>query len=156
MKKTIKLNNQNVTINILHQNEKFMHFSFEGKEYVFDLVTKKNDHMTISFQQSAHQIVYHQEGFVVDGVEVSVELPQRTRSKDKVKAIGGMSAPMPGKILKILKNVGDEVSIGDAILVMEAMKMEHTIKADKAGKIEKFFYKEGDQVSAKADLVKIG
>ncbi len=87
MKKTIKLNNQNVTINILHQNEKFMHFSFEGKEYVFDLVTKKNDHMTISFQQSAHQIVYHQEGFVVDGVEVSVELPQRTRSKDKVKAI---------------------------------------------------------------------
>jgi len=156
MKKTINLNNQNVTINVLHQNEKMLHFSFEGVEYVFDLAAKKNDQMILSFKESAHQVVFEQGNFVVDGVEISVDSPVRQRSKGNSKVIGGMNAPMPGKILKLLKNVGDSVAIGDAILVMEAMKMEHTIKADKAGKIEKFFYKEGDQVAAKSELVKIG
>lgn len=156
MKKTIKLNNQNVTVNILHQNEKMIHFTYEGMEYVFDLAAKKNDHMILSHQQNAHQVVYDHENFVVDGVEINVAMPVRQRSKGNTKVIGGMTAPMPGKILKLLKNLGDSVDVGEAILVMEAMKMEHTIKADKAGKIEKFFYKEGDQVSAKAELVKIG
>ncbi len=156
MKKTIKLNNQNITINIIHQNDKMIHFIFEDKEFVFDLASKKNDQMILSYQQTAHQVIYDHDNFVVDGIELNVEIPVRSRSKGNTKAVGGMNAPMPGKILKILKNIGDEVVIGDAILVMEAMKMEHTIKADKVGKVEKIFYKEGDQVAAKSELVKIG
>jgi 3-methylcrotonyl-CoA carboxylase alpha subunit len=66
-----------------------------------------------------------------------------------------MISPMPGKILKILKNVGDEVTKGTGLIVMEAMKMEHTIKASKDGKIEKIFCKEGDQVKAQVELVKL-
>jgi 3-methylcrotonyl-CoA carboxylase alpha subunit len=62
---------------------------------------------------------------------------------------------MPGKILKILVTIGQDVVIGTPILVMEAMKMEHTIKASKSGKIEKIFFKEGDQVSGGVELVKL-
>jgi 3-methylcrotonyl-CoA carboxylase alpha subunit len=62
---------------------------------------------------------------------------------------------MPGKILKLLVKVGEDVVPGTPILVMEAMKMEHTIKASKAGKIEKIHFKEGDQVAGGVELVKL-
>jgi 3-methylcrotonyl-CoA carboxylase alpha subunit len=62
---------------------------------------------------------------------------------------------MPGKILKILVKEGQVVEAGTPILVMEAMKMEHTIKASKAGKIEKIHFKEGEQVAGGVELVKL-
>jgi 3-methylcrotonyl-CoA carboxylase alpha subunit len=51
--------------------------------------------------------------------------------------------------------VGQDVVAGTPILVMEAMKMEHTIKASKAGKIEKIYFLEGDQVAGGVELVKL-
>jgi biotin carboxyl carrier protein len=68
---------------------------------------------------------------------------------------GQMKSPMPGKILKILVKVGDEVKAGTPILVMEAMKMEHTIKASKAGTILQIHFKEGDQVAGGVELVNV-
>jgi len=68
---------------------------------------------------------------------------------------GEIPAPMPGKITKILKQIGDSVEAGDVVLVMEAMKMEYTLKADIAGKIETLSCKDGDQVALGKLLVKI-
>ena len=59
------------------------------------------------------------------------------------------------KILKIFIKEGSEVEPGTPILVMEAMKMEHTIKASKKGVVEKIHYKEGDQVQGGVELVKL-
>lgn len=156
MKKTLRLNGQSVSVEIIHQTEKMLHFKFEGEEFVFDLAARKLDQMTLSYNQRAHQVVFNQTSFVVDGIELEIDYPARSRTKGNLKTLGGMNSPMPGKILKILKSVGESVDVGDPIIVMEAMKMEHTIKADKSGKIEKLFYKEGDQVGARAELVKIG
>jgi acetyl/propionyl-CoA carboxylase alpha subunit len=60
---------------------------------------------------------------------------------------GGLVAPMPGKITKILKNSGDAVERGEAVLVMEAMKMEYTLKADVAGSVAELSCAVGDQVA---------
>jgi pyruvate carboxylase len=62
---------------------------------------------------------------------------------DDSKEIG---APMPGKIFKIMVNVGDEVAEGDVLLVSEAMKMETNIKAKRAGVIGELVFGEGDQI----------
>lgn len=62
-------------------------------------------------------------------------------------------APMPGKILKIMKQRGDLVKKGESILIMEAMKMEHTIRAGFDGEIEDIFCKVGDQVQAGMELL---
>lgn len=59
---------------------------------------------------------------------------------------GLLSAPMPGKITKVFKNTQDKVSAGDALIVMEAMKMEYTLKADVSGVIKSIDCKVGDQV----------
>ena len=62
---------------------------------------------------------------------------------------------MPGKILQVLVNADDDVSVGQALIVMEAMKMEHTIKAGFNGKVEKIFFNEGDLVEGDVELISL-
>ena len=68
---------------------------------------------------------------------------------------GGMTAPMPGKILEVLCKVGDKVSEGDSLIVMEAMKMEHRILATSSGIITNLHFSVGEQVDAGASLAEI-
>ena len=68
---------------------------------------------------------------------------------------GGMTAPMPGKVLELLCNVGDTVESGQTLIVMEAMKMEHRIAANGSGKIVAIHHQVGEQVDAGAVLIDI-
>ena len=65
---------------------------------------------------------------------------------------GRLTALMPGRIVKVMAQVGDMVKKGQALLIMEAMKMEHTIHAPLDGEIERVFYKVDDVVPADAPL----
>ncbi|MCB9072605.1 MAG: acetyl-CoA carboxylase biotin carboxyl carrier protein subunit [Bdellovibrionaceae bacterium] len=64
-----------------------------------------------------------------------------------------LRAGMPGKIVKILVNEGDEVAAGKPLLVMEAMKMENEMKAPSNVKITKLHVKPGDNVESGATLI---
>jgi 3-methylcrotonyl-CoA carboxylase alpha subunit len=66
---------------------------------------------------------------------------------------GGLKAPMPGKVIALIAAVGARVDKGAPLLVLEAMKMEHTINAPKAGTVKAFRYAVGDQVVDGVDLV---
>ncbi|KAG1079232.1 hypothetical protein G6F40_016399 [Rhizopus arrhizus] len=68
---------------------------------------------------------------------------------------GGLTAPMPGKIISISVKARDPVAKGQPLLVMEAMKMEHTISAPADGRVGEVFYGVGDQVTEGAELVSI-
>ena len=68
---------------------------------------------------------------------------------------GGLTAPMPGKILEVHVSVGQTASSGDVLMVMEAMKMEHKIVAGSDGVVETILFKEGDQVPQGAELLTI-
>ncbi len=75
---------------------------------------------------------------------------------NKAAANGGsVTAPMPGKIVALLVDAGASIAQGQALLVMEAMKMEHTLTAPNAGILEEFLFRVGDQVSDGAVLLKI-
>jgi 3-methylcrotonyl-CoA carboxylase alpha subunit len=57
------------------------------------------------------------------------------------------NAPMPGQVLKILVRTGQHVEVGEALVTLEAMKMEQTIRASTAGVVEAILVKTGDLVS---------
>ncbi len=76
-------------------------------------------------------------------------------AEDLDEDTGGLRAPMPGKIIKLFAAVGDEVKPGDPLLVLEAMKMEHTIVAPNKGKINSFLAQENDQVNEGDVLVEL-
>ena len=66
---------------------------------------------------------------------------------------GRLTAPMPGKIVAVLVEPGQEVAQGAPLLIMEAMKMEHTITAPAAGTVDTVLYQVGDQVAEGTQLL---
>ena len=69
---------------------------------------------------------------------------------------GRLTAPMPGKVVSFAVKVGDRVVKGQALAVMDAMKMEHTIAAPTDGTVAELLYAPGDQVAEGAELLKLG
>jgi len=67
--------------------------------------------------------------------------------------VGGLTAPMPGKIVALLATPGQSVDKGAPLLILEAMKMEHTITAPKNGMVKAFLHAAGDQVVDGAELI---
>ncbi len=68
---------------------------------------------------------------------------------------GRLTAPMPGKVVSFAVRAGDKVVKGQALAVMEAMKMEHTIAAPVDGTVAELLYGPGDQVAEGAELLKL-
>lgn len=66
-----------------------------------------------------------------------------------------ITAPMPGKIIKISAPQGSHVALGDVVIVMEAMKMEYTLKAQAAGRVSEIRAQVGDQVPLGQMLAKL-
>ena len=66
---------------------------------------------------------------------------------------GRLTAPMPGKIIALLVSAGERVARGAPLLIMEAMKMEHTINAPGDGTVSELLYAVGDQVNEGAQLL---
>jgi 3-methylcrotonyl-CoA carboxylase alpha subunit len=73
---------------------------------------------------------------------------------DDTSDSGRLAAPMPGKVIALLAKAGESVKRGQALAVMEAMKMEHTIAAPADGIVSEVLYAVGDQVDEGAELVR--
>ncbi len=68
---------------------------------------------------------------------------------------GGLVSPMPGRVRRVLVSEGAAVERGQALLVLEAMKMEHSIRAPQAGVVRRVCVAEGDLVDAGVELVEL-
>ncbi len=77
----------------------------------------------------------------------------RQRRRAPASAPGDLQAPMAGRIIRVLAKVGDSVRAGDALLILEAMKMEQQIIAPHDGTVASLLCGEGDQVAAGQELV---
>jgi len=71
------------------------------------------------------------------------------------EASGDLLAPMPGRVRRVVLGAGEKVGRGDVLLILEAMKMEHAIRAPRDGTVAKVHYGEGDLVEAGAVLAEI-
>jgi pyruvate carboxylase subunit B len=99
----------------------------------------------------------------VDGYRLDVEaLDERSKvirelSGDRDKATGPapIVAPMPGLIVRVNANVGDEVHAGQGLVVMEAMKMENELRATAAGRVKAILAQPGTAVEKGAKLVEL-
>ncbi len=101
--------------------------------------------------------------FLVNGY--SYELSIRTKLQEKAIEILGkrkndkkekqIKAPMPGLVLQIKINIGDEIKVGDPLIVLEAMKMENEIRSQANGVIKEIFVKEGLSVEKNEILLNI-
>jgi biotin carboxyl carrier protein len=79
-----------------------------------------------------------------------------TGSKGPAASTGHIKSPLPGTVLSILVKVGDTVKVGQKLMVLEAMKMENNIDADKDGKVVAIKVNQGQSVMEGDVLIEIG
>ena len=121
-----------------------IHVEFAGQRMSAN-VYQNNDVAHIFSAQAATQII------AIDLLGMSSKLAGGSQAEG-----GRLTAPMPGKVVSFAVKAGDKVSKGQALAVMEAMKMEHTIAAPLDGVVEELLYAPGDQVAEGAELLKLG
>lgn len=135
---------QKIRIDLVEEADGFLILSHNGLRYPVEIISQK---------QNEYEIL-------LNGVTYtfSVETPFSLKRKKLLAANQGntthetIKAPMPGKILDVIVQPGQEVNKGEALAVLEAMKMQNTITAQNKGRIEKISIQPGETV-AKDDIL---
>jgi biotin carboxyl carrier protein len=76
--------------------------------------------------------------------------------RTQISSAKSLSAPMPGKILNVYVEEGDNVNAGETVMILEAMKMENELRAPAKGTVTKVLVKEGENVATGDVLVEFG
>ena len=125
-------------------------FSKEDYQYVNDTISflfKGSSYLVDVVDEGLEQTVYTRGSFrTVKIFNDEMLLHESLRSGSSSLDENNLSAGMPGKIVKIMVEEGDTVQAGDALLIMEAMKMENEMRASKTVTIDKITVSPGDTV----------
>ncbi len=133
------------SISILEKNVEIISFDNEVLECVIDDIR-------------SHYQIYRDKDrlFVFDSFnDIQLKVLPRFVDPSTSSIEGGLLAPMPGKISEVLIKKDQKVKAGQSLMIIEAMKMEQTIKSPNAGKISKIMVKKGQQVENGESLLVI-
>jgi 3-methylcrotonyl-CoA carboxylase alpha subunit len=86
--------------------------------------------------------------------EFLIEDP-RTREFSSSVTSGGLTTPLPGVVVSVPVTIGQKVAAGEVLMVIEAMKMEHTITAPYAGTVQRIHYARGERVPEGSELLEL-
>ncbi len=126
----------------------------------FDYRGLGDDRYQIRLGRERHTVSVYTHGaqcgvFADGGMALVTEVDAWAQAGVQGGADGRLTAPMPGKVVSFLAQVGDRVKRGQPLAVMEAMKMEHTISAPHDGVVEELMYTVGDQVAEGGELLRL-
>ena len=123
-------------------------FTIRGNEYEVHINSFEDNIAEIDVNGSTYKVELAEEVKTTKTPKLVRPKPVQTK-ESKPKPAAGLSkieAPLPGTMFKINVKAGDEVKKGQAIMILEAMKMENNILAEKDGVINKVLVSEGDAV----------
>ena len=130
--------NKGINAKIIEWNNSGIDIEIEDKRF-FSKVTRKDKNL----------IVHGPWG------DILFKIMPRFKSINQEVQDGGLIAPMPGKVIDLKVKVGSKIKKGDTLVILEAMKMEHTVKAIEDGVIDELFISNHDQVENGALLMVI-
>ena len=134
----------------------------EGRELEVDLQSAGAGFSSLLIGGRSHEVALARRGSTFDvvlrGRALSLELQDASRADGAAprKLVGGparVTAPMPGRIVRVLVAPGQEVGAGEGLVVMEAMKMENELRAPRAGRVRALEVSERQAVETGALLV---
>ena len=129
----------------------------DGREIEVDAVLARPDVISLRIGNKAYEIKCERVGgemhLWVGSVRYGAEVrdPRSLRARGRTADDRGprkLTAPMPGKVVRVLLNEGAEVEAGGGVVVVEAMKMQNEVKSPKKGTIQKLVVREGAAVNA--------
>ena len=159
MEKTFTLNGQEVKVQDYKQSADAVTFSLNGKTYHYLLIAKDGPELILDnggrFKAAVSTPSREGESMIIANGKEAIGSGNVRKLKKAGAHSGGLVSPMPGKIFKILKEEGHEVKKGEAVLILEAMKMEHSIRSDKDGVVKKLHFKVGELVQGGVTLAEV-
>jgi len=129
----------------------------DGHEVEVDAVLARPDVLSLRIGNQAYEVkcerVASDLHLWVGSERFAVEVRDPRSFRGRTRAVDDhgprkLTAPMPGKVIRVLASQGDEVDSGAGVLVVEAMKMQNEIKSPKKGTIQKILVSEGAAVNA--------
>lgn len=127
-------------------------FTIKGNPYDVRIKELEDSKATLEVNGTEYEVEIHSDEVIKSKTPKLVRKPVEKTPTEQgnimVKNTGGkaVKAPLPGNIFKVNVKVGDTVKKGDVLLVMEAMKMENDVLAEKDGAVSALHVKEGDAV----------
>lgn len=135
---------------------KKFNFKINGNSYEVKIDSLEDDLATVQVNGIAYSVELEKKSSVVKTPKLvrSVAVPTtdstqstaKTSSPAAPKGGGTIKSPLPGVILKLHVKVGDTVNLSQELITLEAMKMENSIQADKAGVVEAIHFNTNDAV----------
>jgi biotin carboxyl carrier protein len=128
----------------------------DGREIEVDAVLARPDVLSLRIENRAYEVKCERVGsdihLWVGSVRYAAEVRDPRSLRSRARAIDDhgprkLTAPMPGKVVRILLQEGEEVDAGGGVLVVEAMKMQNEVKSPKKGTIQKIVVSEGAAVN---------
>ena len=128
--------------------------SLRGKQHQVDALTLEHGAVSMLVDDESYSVEFDPSGdevvVVVRGQSARIDVVDERALKLRAATVGFaavgrqvVSAPMPGKVVKVLVKVDEQVAEGQGLVVIEAMKMENELKSPKAGKITELPAREG-------------
>ena len=133
----------------------------DGREVEVDAVLARPDVLSLRIGNQAYEVkcerVAGEMHLWVGSARFAAEVRDPRSLRGRVRAVDDhgpkkLTAPMPGKIVRVLVSQGDEVEAGAGVLVVEAMKMQNEIKSPKKGVVRKMYAAPGAAVNAGEEL----
>ena len=137
---------------------KTFNFIIRGTEYEVEIKSLENSIAKIEVNGSLYNVELKKEVNTSKTpvlIRKPVVIPAGSEQIKKQSGIHKIKAPLPGNIMKVFVKEGNKVNVGDNLLIYEAMKMENTLKSEKAGTVKTLSVKEGDAVLQDALLLEI-
>lgn len=133
---------------IIIQNRSFLVTHWQQKNHQFTIYYENQLlEATIIYQPDALHIFYGAKHFIIVQHDPKISINHETSVE------GQFIAPMPGKVIEIFVKLNQKVKKGDRLLILEAMKMEHTIRAPIDGVVQSIFYQIGSLVEEGSELL---
>ncbi len=124
-------------------------FTISGNKYTVNIKSFEDNIAEIELNGTPYTVEMEQDIKTTKTPKlIRPEKPSPKAPEEIMKGSGlsSITAPLPGTIFKVIVKEGDLVKKGDAVLIMEAMKMENNVLAEKEGVVKKILVKEGDSV----------
>ena len=143
----------------LAENEKEMLllelFPLVAKNYLTNVKKKAYEAKMAALAAEQEKKAAEQEKKASEAAKVEAAKPAEPKVVAQPITGNVVEAPLPGRVIEILVKVGDEVKVGQAVVVLEAMKMENSITSNYHGTVKQILVSSGDAVAANAALVEI-
>jgi 3-methylcrotonyl-CoA carboxylase alpha subunit len=157
---SLDIHGHNHTVVLQRLHDGATRLSIGADSWPFEARTLGADQHDVLLAGQRHTLTVYARGeryavFAGQGSALVAEFDPLAHAGDGAAEGGRLTAPMPGKVVTFLTKPGDAVTRGQALAVMEAMKMEHTITAPRDGVVEELLYAAGDQVAEGGELLRL-